>query len=185
MEEYRNRAHFKTSNDAPVPPNSARPTRRENASCPAVCARCPDDCLACAPLAPRRCCTECGWSGTPDDWWEHNCNYPHPDVKYSRELPTPRVAQLLIDLYDRITLHPVDPEHVYDGNGALVPINNFGVMDILGQPVDLTTANAITAELAKLAREYIDDVKTSENYKVSWAQHTLRACIRTQLAVAK
>lgn len=181
-----NLANGETPHDAPAPQGPGDATRPNDCPCPAACAHCPDDCRWCNPPEPRHECPGCNWIGRREDFIGHRCK-DHPDSNYdSYDIPTPRVAQLTIELFDLIELNPLDPNHVRRiSDGTQVPINNFGVMDILSQPIDLPTANAITAELAHRANNVARYVARASGDELLIAQHTLRTYIRAQLAVAE
>ena len=175
---YRETPDDKTPH-VPHPRPDAEATRRDQ--CPVACTGCPDDCLVCNPPEPRHMCSYCGWTGPKEAFagGAHDCanapDEPEPIDDASYEIPTPRVAQLTIELLNRIGLHPLDPHHVIrHDDGALVPVSSYGVMDVLNKPLDQETAAAIAAELAYRTRAYVRGVAAGSVIEVACAQHYLR-----------
>jgi hypothetical protein len=99
-----------------------------------------------------RCDGGCNWVGTAEDWLIHDCEAPKGAEFYS--IPSPRVAEHVIELLDTITLKPHDPHHVLCGHSE-IPITNVGVLRLLNRPLDQRTTAAITTELARISESHI------------------------------
>jgi hypothetical protein len=166
---YSNVSNDKTPQSPPTHPASDSATRRaclrDDCLFAYATARCKktDCCVEPPPPPPQDCptdtdplhrCTECEWLGTSGQWQTHRCARIKGAECY--EIPSPRVAEHVIELLDLIELKPHDARRVlrHDDHSE-VPITTVGVLRLLHRPLDQRTAAAVTAELAYIVGQAV------------------------------
>lgn len=167
---YSNVSNDKSPQSPPTHPASNSATRRaclrDDCLFAYATARCKktDCCVEPPPPPPQDCPTDtdplgrcdagCNWVGTAESWRTHNCETPKGAQYY--QIPSPRVAQHVIELLNLIEPKPHDGRRVlrHDDHSE-VPITTVGVLRLLHRPLDQRTAAAVTAELAYIVGQTI------------------------------